>query len=187
MSNPSPILPPVEFSRRIPVDSISREEKVFEIDADAKERLDLARRFNLVSLDSLKAGIRLVLKKNDIHLSGELEADVVQSCAVSMKPVRSHIKATFERTFTTTEEDEEVDETEIKIDADTIEPPDRLVDGAVEIGECTAEQLALEIPPFPRIQGIVFEGFSSDPGDRDNEQDNSGPFSKLAKIREKLK
>ncbi len=181
---------PPEFSRRIPVDSLSRGEKAFEteIEADDKERHDLAWRFDLISLDSMKAKIRLVLQKNNvIHLFGELEATVIQPCVLSMKPVQSHIEATFERIFTTAEPEPEAEETEIKIDANTIDPPDRLIDGAVEIGECTAEQLALELPPFPRTRGIHFDGFSSGPNGQDKQQDDSNPFSKLAEIKEKMK
>lgn len=65
---------------------------------------------------------------------------------------------------------------------DAEDPPEPLTDGAVDAGEAIAEQLALELDPFPRAPGAVFKGFSSP---REGDDRSGGPFAALARLRAK--
>ncbi|MEE8392924.1 MAG: DUF177 domain-containing protein [Rhodospirillales bacterium] len=178
----------IEFSHPIPVDTLINGEKEFEIEATIDQRIALAQRFGLIALDSLKAKIRLTPEKGGeaVLLRGRLEADAVQSCVVTLERMDTHIEASFERHFTSPAAECDKDE-EITINSDGTDPTDAFIDGAVDIGESVAEQLALELDPFPRARGSAFNGFSSNSVSSGVPDGGTGPFSELAKIKDKLK
>ena len=81
MSGPGP----VEFPRPLHLDEIGIGGADLEIEANADERGLLARRLDLVSLDSLTATVHVELMEKDTvaRVSGILRADVTQSCVVN--------------------------------------------------------------------------------------------------------
>ncbi|NQU61223.1 MAG: DUF177 domain-containing protein [Rhodospirillales bacterium] len=180
--------PTSEFSRIIPLDSIGNKGTIKNITADKDERSLLAKRFNLLGLDSLTAEIRLTPKKGGrlIRLNGVLQAKVSQSCVVTLEALDFNIAGTLERLYDTIGgEDPETFETLSK------DPPDPATKGVIDIGEAVAEQLGLEIDPFPRKQEIDFKGYSAGPkggevGGNDEKEENkpkSGPFAALEKLK----
>ena len=71
-------------------------------------------------------------------------------------------------------------------DADAEESPEPFTHGAVDVGEAVAEQLALELDPFPRAPGAAFDGFST--GSKSvgaDDTGDAGPFALLARLKEK--
>jgi uncharacterized metal-binding protein YceD (DUF177 family) len=155
-----------EFSRVLLVDRNVPPKQPFHIEANAEERAALARRFALVALDALKAEGSLETLDNGRRavLRAHLTAKVTQSCVVSLAPVAAEIDEEFTLEYDADADPAALDAPEIPEDMEDMEafleepdPPDPLVDGAVDVGEAVAEHLALALDPYPRAPGVVFE------------------------------
>ena len=189
-------MPTVEFSRPVPLHSIGDNGTEIRIEADAAERARLSERFGILGLDSLSAELRLTAEEGRtlIRLEGTLVAEVIQACVVTLEPLKSRIEGPLERLYTTAEESEPEPAGE-DFDVDAEEPPEPIADKKIDVGEAVSEQLALELPPFPRKPGIDFADYSAGPENSDvssdggeaSTQDSGGPFTALEKLRKKLK
>ncbi len=134
-----------EFSREF--DARQIEGRQVRLEANEAERTALARRFGLVRIDRLDAEILLNHASDRmIEARGTLNADFVQSCAVSAEdlPVSAEEPLYFrfvpESTAHTADEEIEIDAD----DCDEIEYSGTHFD----LGEAVAQSLALSIDPF---------------------------------------
>ena len=178
--------PPGKFSRPFAVEDLKARGATVHIEADAGERTALARRLGLLSIDSLSAGGTLgwTTDKALIRLEARLEAHVVQECVVTLEAVPAHIDARFSRLYEPERGDDD-GERELDIPPDEEDPPESLAGDFLDVGEAVAEQLALELEPFPRAAGIAFDGYSSGPTGDDGPGDRENPFAVLAQLEEK--
>ena len=176
--------PAPEFSHVVPVESLTDGETVIDIEADADERAALARRFGLLALDSLTAKVGLTSVDGGlVRVHGTLAAKVTQACVVTVEPVMTRVEGSFERLYGAGAPEEAGGPI---TDADAEESPEPFTHGAVDVGEAVAEQLALELDPFPRAPGAAFDGFSN--GSKsvgDDDTGDAGPFAVLARLKEK--
>ena len=176
--------PAPEFSRPIDVESLGDSPIRLDIHADADERANLARRFGLVEVQSLSASVTLERDATgDVRLSGRLKAEIVQTCVVSLEPVRSTIDARFDRVFSSTAETGADSAEEVFLAPDDDELVEPLSGGIVDAGEAVAETLGLEIDPFPRAPGAIFTGAETGSSDKAEDIEKSGPFAALAKLK----
>ena len=178
--------PAPEFSRAVPVESLEDGETVIDIEADADERAALTRRFGLLALDSLTAKVGLTpVDGGLVRVHGALAAEITQACVVTLEPVTSRVEASFECLYGADTPEEAGG---LITDADTEESPESLAHGAIDVGEAVAEQLALELDPFPRSPGAAFDGLSSASESVGNDDTgDAGPFAVLARLKEKPK
>jgi uncharacterized metal-binding protein YceD (DUF177 family) len=163
-----------EFSRRIDLRRLPSGGERYEIVAEAKERAALARRFELLALDRLEAKVKLMpLPGGFYRLAAEFEAELVQSCTVTLEPVPARIAEAFSLGYGPVE-----DSGEIVLDgsSETVEP---LEDGTVDIGEAVAQQLSLALDPFPRAPGAAIEKEI----DLSDQPQRESPFAALARLR----
>ena len=139
-----------EFSRQVEIKDIGAEGISLDIEADASEREALARRFGLVSLDRLTASATLSLVSRTLfRVAGSFEAEVVQSCVVTLDPVPARLVESFSALFgeggpgmaALVDADEEEDE------------PEPIEGGAIDLGETVAQHLSLALDPYPRKPG----------------------------------
>ena len=144
-----------ELSRPIPVDRL-RTEVTETVTATPEQRVLLAKRFGIVALDSLSAEIRLKPENGLIRVSGHLEADVVQNCVVTLEPFASHVEDDFTTDFSEHAVEEGTEEGDALFDPD-YEAPEPIEDGVIDIGELTAQFLALALDPYPRAPGVALE------------------------------
>ena len=176
--------PAPEFSHAVAVESLEDGETVIDIEADADERAALARRFGLLALDSLTAKVGLTpVDGGLVRVHGTLAAKVTQACVVTLEPVMTRVEGSFERLYGAGAPEEAGGPI---TDADAEESPEPFTHGAVDVGEAVAEQLALELDPFPRPPGAAFDGFSN--GSKsvvDDDTGDAGPFAVLARLKEK--
>lgn len=171
-----------EFSRPVGVDGLS-ETTTFAIEATADECRALAGRLGVLAVESLAADLEVTRQIGSIvHVRGRFEADITQACVVTLTPLHAHITAVIDRRYGPAEVVGEADAEDVPPDDDEI--PDLMVDGVIDLGEAVAEQLALEIDPFPRAEGAEFSGYSCGP-DRPGEAAN--PFSALESLFKKPK
>jgi len=176
-----------EFSRTVVADRIRDDEVTEIIEASPAERGALAERFELEAIDRLIATVRLKRVRGGqmIRVLGTLDADVVQTCVVTLEPVRNHVADQFEALFApphlVPDESSEID---VDLEEDL---PESLQNGRIDIGELTAQHLSLALDPYLRCPGIEFEsqteGEAPPEAKVDPEPVRENPFASLAKIK----
>lgn len=177
-----PIAP--EFSRIVRVDRIPASGMALDIEAKPAERAALADRFGIPSIETLRAELTLRVLAGGavVRVTGRIQAQVVQTCVVTLEPVPESVDERFTLSFGR-EVAEEIG-AEIELSLDEEDPPDPIVDGAIDIGEAVAEHLALALDPFPRKPGIVFEGGEEEgAGEAEEPEEKPNPFAVLAQLR----
>jgi uncharacterized metal-binding protein YceD (DUF177 family) len=139
-----------EFSRRYTLDSIGAAPRTVTIEADEAERGALAKRFDLIALDSLRATATLHAVAGGIEARGAVDAAVTQACVVTADPVPGTIAEPFALRFIADVPSDAGDGEEgMELsDADCDVVP--LEDGAIDLGEAVAQTLGLALDPFPR-------------------------------------
>ena len=167
----------------------------FNVSASTQECQTLGKRFGDISITALSGHFELTLRKIKmlqgiviIEASGTINANVTQSCVVTFDPVDAMIDGSFEGLITSPAADPTNDLPEDDGDevSDAPEPPELLglvIDETIDLGSILAEQLSLELDPFPRKPGIYFDGYESGTlSDEDNAKPN--PFAVLAKLKD---
>jgi len=168
-----------EFSRPVAVETLSLGESRQRMEATPEECAALAERFGLLSLDNFIADLMLNRtghgKRIRIGLKGTLTANLTQTCVVTLDPVPARIKAEIETMF-----DSDVDDTEAGNDIDEgfDDPDEPIIDGVIDLGETVAQFLALEIDPFPRIEGADEEEMKLE-----SDESSQNPFAVLEKLK----
>jgi uncharacterized metal-binding protein YceD (DUF177 family) len=167
-----------EFSRTLAWGTVGRQEKREELEATARERDALTKRFGILGIESLKASLRLRQESGGaVRVRGRLVADVVQACVVTLEPVPQHV-------------DEPVD---LRFLPDGAEPeddpdgPDEIptAGAPLELGEAIAEQLSLALDPYPRVPGARFEQeeLPEEPAVPEEPPARPNPFAQLASLK----
>jgi uncharacterized metal-binding protein YceD (DUF177 family) len=133
-----------ELHRPVRVSRIGSDGMEVRVQADATELAALAARMGLPAVPALRSRFALTRRGDGVvEAVGRLEAKVVQTCVVSLEDFESPIAEDFVVHFVPagTESDDPDPESvdEIPYDGDTI-----------DLGEATAEQLALSLDPYPR-------------------------------------
>lgn len=174
--------PQVEFSRPISVAELDKEIRT-DIEADEGERHALARRFDLVSLDRLRASLRVAAMAGGhrVRIEGTLEASVVQTCVVTLQPVEATVGEPFAVDFVPESDLEEGEE--VEFDPEGEDPPEVLRDSTIDVGELVAEQLSLALDPYPRHPSAGPAGGPVWQDDPAEVEEKPSPFAVLAKLR----
>lgn len=169
---------PPEFHRPERIDAIGEGARSVTVTADPAECVALATRFGLVEIKSLVGVFALHRDANGINAGGRVIAQVVQSCVVTGEGVPASIDEPVALRFV---DDDKMEGDEIELTADALDVIP-YSGGAIDLGEATAESLALALDPFPRspdadatlkAAGVLRE-------------DEVGPFSGLAALKAKL-
>jgi Large ribosomal RNA subunit accumulation protein YceD len=113
------------------------------LEATPEECRVLAERFGLVTVERLVGHASLDRCDETVRVRGRLEAQVVQSCVISLEEVRSTVDEAFECRFARPGAGIPDD---LAWDQD-IEP---LEGTELDVGEIFAQQLALALEPYPR-------------------------------------
>ncbi|WP_336081066.1 YceD family protein [Thalassospira sp. CH_XMU1448-2] len=182
-----------EFSRIVKTDEqVSAKEKLV-IEANEKERAALAKRFELVSIDSLTAELTISTASNgEVTVRGPMNAKIVQNCVATLEPVPEVIEDTVEVLFSphVSEEDlpsnpddlEDLSEEELMA---LLDQPEPLVDGKIDVGEVVAQFLAVAMNPYPRKEDAELPT-SVKTEEEAAEEKRPNPFAQLAGLKEQL-
>lgn len=133
-----------EFSR--PFDVRQLDHRAVRLVADEAERKALARRFDIVRIDRLEAEVVLEREGTALNATGTLEADIVQSCAVSAEDLPVAIREPIAFRFVPDTGQHTPDE-EIELEADELDEIP-FTGTSVDLGEAVAQSVALAIDPF---------------------------------------
>ncbi|URW75621.1 DUF177 domain-containing protein [Sphingomonas donggukensis] len=136
-----------EFSRPRRLDTLGEGEAVTSVEADAGERVALARRFGLIALEALTADYSLRRDAAGITATGTLGARVVQACIATGDPVPDTIAEDFRIRFLP--ESAEGNDDEVELDSGDLDTM-FYAGSAIDLGEAAAETLALALDPYPR-------------------------------------
>jgi uncharacterized metal-binding protein YceD (DUF177 family) len=170
-----------EFSRPVRVDTIGEGPRRLEVEAEAVERVNLARRFGLLAIDRLAAELTLSRKESDILMDGTLSAKVMQACVATGEPLEARIDVPFALTFRPQIEAAGPEE-EIELGADELDVI-FYDQAAIDVGEAVAETLLLNLDPYPRAPGaeetLLRAGVKS--------EEEAGPFGALSGLADLLK
>ena len=186
------LLPTNEFSRRLVIDPWPDVGIEVDVTADAAERGALARRFDLVEVRSLRGRGRLERRGEpaELVLRGWLEADVVQSCVVSLEPVPARLRQPVERRWrpegartARPERYQPIGVVELEDDEAEVEP---LVGREIDLGEAFAEELGLALDPYPRADdAAAIEATALGPHVKLGPAEPGRPFAALRQLQEK--
>jgi uncharacterized metal-binding protein YceD (DUF177 family) len=166
------------FSHSFDLGSLGDAETRIELKPSVAERAAIAAWASIDALDALSASVRLRREGTDSYAyEGSFQADVTQSCVVTLAPVKGRLEGAVSREFRVLTQrlrraQKPEGATEAEGDDDTEVLPTRIFDLARPI----LEEFVLAIDPYPRAPGAVFEA----PADEDRPKN---PFIALEKLK----
>ena len=158
-----------EFSRPLQVDRVPALGSHERIAAYEKECASLAKRLGLPKLHSLSGFLKAVpWRGGGLKITGTLKAEVDQVSVISLETFTSTVEYPIERYFLSPRTGTPTPEEEV----------DMIEHGIVDLGEILAETMALELDPYPRKAGEVFNDIEEQP-----EPEKISPFTGLSKLK----
>ncbi len=183
----APPAPSPEFSRPVAAEGVPAEGARWEFTAAPEECRALARRFELLALHRLSLRARLrPLRGGLMRVEGQISAALVQSCVVTLKPVEGRIEESFVALYGPPPRESEpagreVAGREVVVAPEDEDPPEPIADGAIDLGELAAQQLALAMDPYPRAANADLASHAAATGGPGRERGASGgAFDALA-------
>jgi uncharacterized metal-binding protein YceD (DUF177 family) len=138
-----------ELHRPFAVERIGIAGADFVVEATPADCSALAGRMQLPQVASLACHFHLERETGDSVLAhGHLVARVVQICVISLEEFAATVEERFVVRFVPDEQESD------DPDPETLDEIP-YVDGALDLGEATAEQLALALDPYPRAPDAV--------------------------------
>jgi uncharacterized metal-binding protein YceD (DUF177 family) len=155
-----------------------REPLELHIEPDAEGRAQLARDLGLEGISTLTADLVIRAWLDGAELTGRFDATVAQICGVSLEVFEQAVGGEIAIRVVPAGSPLAVSSHsgELELDPDAEEPPDVLEGEEIDVSGYIAEYLALEIDPFPRKPGAVFDYAPSTEVD--------GPFAGLRKLKD---
>ncbi|WP_245413383.1 YceD family protein [Mangrovicella endophytica] len=152
--------------------------------ADERERKALAEQLNIPAVERLKATLRVAPWRGDgVKVTGSLTADVVQSCVVTLEPVRQRVEEPVELVFVPERSKlariVPPQENELFIDPEGADIPDVFSGDRIDLGSALAEIVALGLDPYPRAAGVGYAEVDTDPAP----EATVSPFAALGALR----
>ena len=157
----------------------------FLLEPDANARTTIAEDLGILAIRKLRfQGMVKPEGDTDWRLNARLGATVVQSCVVTLEPVATRIDTDVVRNFVSGLPDiGDASEVEMPED-DSLEPLSDMID----LEAILVEALALNLPDFPRAEGVDAIDLSvTEPGKFPMTDENAKPFAGLASLRDSLK
>lgn len=155
-----------------------------EIVLDPEQATVLAQRLEISAARKVRLTGRLApLGAHDWQFIGQIGATVVQPCVISLDPVTTRIEAPVERTWIRGLEPISAEESETPEDV-SIEP----LGPEIDMGAVLAEAVALNLPDYPRADGVALEEtVFTEPGKEALTDAETKPFAGLAALRDQLR
>jgi hypothetical protein len=159
---------PPEMPRPFPLSRLGAG-ALFTVEATPEERVALARRMGILSIEALTCRFDLLpLGRDTVQGRGFLRARVMQTCVVTLEPFEADLREDFSVRFVPAGTESQ----EIDFDGDDeIGYEGNLLD----LGEAASEQLALALEPFPRRPGAELA--------EEHSEQQEGAFAALARQR----
>jgi uncharacterized metal-binding protein YceD (DUF177 family) len=150
------------------------------ISASADELVRLAEWAGVERVTTFSASIALKrLSPVRYRYEGQLIADLVQNCVVTLEPVVTHVERTVSRELHRVKEasDDRDGGGMVTLTEAEDEVPEEIQSPHFDLGAPLREELSLAVDPYPRAPGVVFEA----PEDRENPDES--PFAVLKRLK----
>ncbi|MEX0693171.1 MAG: DUF177 domain-containing protein [Rhodospirillales bacterium] len=177
-----------ELHRPVKADALPAQGRTMNIVATDDELQAIKNRLDLTALRFLEGTITLKPEMGrQISLHGAIRAEIVQNCVITGDPLTTVLDFALSRVF---QEDADPfeglnnDEDDDAITDPDIEEPDPIEDGVIDVGEQMVEELALNIPPYPRSPGASVSEIADEPG---RSESAASPFAVLASLKDQMK
>jgi uncharacterized metal-binding protein YceD (DUF177 family) len=126
--------------------------------ADEAVRARVAEALGLNALHRLEALVSVTPWLDGAQVEGRWSASYEQTCGVTLEPFETQVKGEFEiRVVPRGSRNAPEDSHEVSVDPEAEDPPDVLEEDRIDIAAYVVEHLALEVDPFPRKPGAVFD------------------------------
>jgi uncharacterized metal-binding protein YceD (DUF177 family) len=159
------------------VDDLPDEGETFDVVPDETARAELAKSADVVAVPSLVARMEVRPDgRGGAEVEGTLDATVRQNCVVTLEPFDNKIEEKIFVRFAPPGSLVPADESPAELGED--DPPDELVNGAVDLAAVVTEFLALAVDPYPRKPGAVFS-----PPESAKAEKEPSPFAALEKLK----
>ncbi len=170
-----------EFRRLVKLQSIGVDEMSMTLTANPGECEALATRYGVLSISGLEATVQLWRMGGGGRARVHFIADVVQSCIVTLEPVRDHIDQEIEMDFLPSGAVHPAGSSDdLALTADSLDT-EETVGGNLDLGSVISEYLSLAIDPYPRKPGVEFNK-AEHGGSEAVDTARQSPFSALSKL-----
>lgn len=180
------------YSYKVNANKVVDKDEQLKVAPDDVARKAIASAYDLNALHDLEANFTLKpYRKAGVRVVGPIKATISQICVVSLEPFDSKVELEVDRTFEPhSSRPRKIrdlnDDGEIEIDLESLDPPDVILDGVLDLGAVICEELALSLDPFPRRDGVAFEGGDGEEEDvLEEEPEKPSPFAALQALKEK--
>lgn len=177
----------LDFSFTVDVDDVQIEPRAYKLKASEQEMTELKERFGLVKLSSFNANVAVSCepKAKAIWIRGDIAAELVQQCVVTLGDVPEQVAEPFELMLVSPEVAEQFDEDEVYLDPKAPDY-DAFEGDTLPVGEMVAQTLSVLMNPYPK-QADAKITVQSGQGVSINEdlEEKPNPFAVLSKLRDK--
>lgn len=189
MTNPAESFP---YSFPVTAKRVVDKDETLTVQPDEAALKHIASTYDLLGLPALAARFTLKpYRKEGVRVVGTLKARIRQTCVVSLEPFETDLALEVDRTFEPVSSRPRKikdlnDDGEIEIDLDSLDPPDVMMDGVLDLGAVICEELALSLDTFPRKPGAEFGGGTE--AELEVEDDSGAepsPFAALKALKDK--
>ncbi|HKS85747.1 MAG TPA: DUF177 domain-containing protein [Pseudolabrys sp.] len=146
-----------------------------EVEPAAEIRSELARLAGLRELPRLSGTFDLTRRGSGVRLVGDVNARVGQTCVVTLDPIENDVNEHIDLVFVPVSDAAGA----AGSSSGDEEPPERLVDGRLDLGAVATEFLLLGIDPYPRKAGAKFAAVA--PRDA-----SAKPFAALEALKKRM-
>lgn len=169
-------LPPI--ARIYDLASLSNAGDELVIEASIEERKAIAHWADIAGLESFRARVTLTRRsQNRFMYEAVLDADVVQTCVVSLEPVPSHIARQVKRELHVVHGLRRDQVTaELSLAAGDDDVPEDIDSPRYDLAAPLLEEFSLSLDPYPRASGVTFDS-------PDGDDKPPSPFAVLAKLK----
>lgn len=179
--------PRLELTRPFRASDVLGDDREFTVTASEAECAALAHRFGFVEIQRLQAIISLTRwRRKGVKASGRLDAGLSQRCTVTLEPVAEQVNEVMEAVFWPAERAAALADDgrrgEAFSDLDQEEIPELYEDDSIDLGELTAEWLAVCVNPYPRLEGAELPDAALD-GDAGDSKRADSPFQVLSALK----
>ena len=145
--------------------------------ANPEQRIQLAKWADIDVVDGFQALVTLRRRSgNRFAYDATLSADIVQTCVVTLEPVRSHLALEISRILHLTKLPLNAKIRPQELSPAFEEGPEEIQDTRYNIAAPLLEEFVLAIDPYPRCPGVAFEPKS-------DEDTAKGPFEVLKSLK----
>lgn len=144
------------WSVPIDVEDIAETGMHIEIEAPAGIRVALAETAGVRDVKRLRATFDLTKRGARVDVIGQVKATVGQTCVVTLEPIDNEIEEAIDLVFAPMSAGATAAPRSGGQRKGDDEPPEPLIDGAIDLGAIASEFLILGIDPYPRKTGAQF-------------------------------